>query len=177
MKKVYDSAAALRHLVIVAMFMAINVAFSSFGIPVPGGHLYLNDIIICTAALLFDPLSSFLVGGVGSFLGDLFFYPTPMFVTLVVRGVQAIVVSAISRYAFQSDKRIANGIALGVGAFINVVGYSFGRALFYATPASAVMKLPYQLVMALIGVVIAPLLIYKADVGKLYHKFVNRKTV
>ena len=31
-----------------AMFMALNVAMSSFGVPVPGGHLYLNDIIICT---------------------------------------------------------------------------------------------------------------------------------
>ena len=35
-----------------AMFMALNVIMSSFGVPVPGGHLYMNDIIICTAAIL-----------------------------------------------------------------------------------------------------------------------------
>ena len=26
-----------------AIFMALNVAMSSFGVPVPGGHLYMND--------------------------------------------------------------------------------------------------------------------------------------
>ena len=60
-----------------AVLMAMNVAFSSFGVPVAGGHLYLNDIVICTAAIILDPLAAFMVGGVGAFLGDLFFYPTP----------------------------------------------------------------------------------------------------
>ena len=46
-----------------AMLMALNVAMSSFGVPVPGGHLYMNDIVICTAAILLDPLGAFLVGG------------------------------------------------------------------------------------------------------------------
>ena len=64
-----------------ALFMALNVALSSFGVPVPGGHLYLNDIIICTAAILLDPIAAFAVGGIGAFLGDLFFYPTPNFQT------------------------------------------------------------------------------------------------
>ena len=49
-------------LCISALFMAINVVMSSFGIPVPGGHLYLNDVIICTAAILLNPLEAFLVG-------------------------------------------------------------------------------------------------------------------
>ena len=30
-----------------AVLMAMNVALSSFGVPVAGGHLYLNDIVIC----------------------------------------------------------------------------------------------------------------------------------
>lgn len=47
-----------------AMFMALNVAMSSFGVPVPGGHLYLNDIIICTAAIILDPVAAFIVGAV-----------------------------------------------------------------------------------------------------------------
>ena len=79
-----------------AMLMALNVAMSSFGVPVPGGHLYMNDIVICTAAILLDPLGAFLVGGVGAFLGDLLFYPTPMFVSLVTHGLQAVVISVLS---------------------------------------------------------------------------------
>ena len=54
-----------------AMLMALNIALSSFGVPVPGGHLYLNDIVICAAALLLDPVGAFLVGGVGAFVGAL----------------------------------------------------------------------------------------------------------
>lgn len=52
-----------------AMLMAVNVAMSSFGVPVPGGHLYLNDIVICLAAIILDPFAAFMVGGVGAFLG------------------------------------------------------------------------------------------------------------
>ena len=60
-------------LCVTALFMALNIALSSFGLPVPGGHLYMNDIVICTAAILLDPLAAFMVGGVGAFLGDFFF--------------------------------------------------------------------------------------------------------
>lgn len=58
---------SLRWMAVTAMLMAMNVALSSFGVPVPGGHLYLNDIVICTAGILLDPFGAFLVGGVGSF--------------------------------------------------------------------------------------------------------------
>ena len=85
-------------LCITAMFMALNVVMSSFGVPVPGGHLYMNDIIICTAAIILDPFAAFMVGGVGAFLGDLFFYPLPMFVSLVTHGLQAVVISVFSHY-------------------------------------------------------------------------------
>ena len=81
-----------------AMFMALNVVMSSFGVPVPGGHLYMNDIIICTAAIILDPFAAFMVGGVGAFLGDLFFYPLPMFVSLATHGLQAVVISVFSHY-------------------------------------------------------------------------------
>ena len=80
------------------MFMAMNVilSMSIFSIPVPGGHLYFCDTVINTAAILLDPCSAFIVGGVGSFLGEFFFYPAPMFVSLVTHGLQAVVVSLIS---------------------------------------------------------------------------------
>ena len=82
---------------ITAIFMAMNIALSSFGIPVPGGHLYLCDVIICLAAILLGPLEAFAVGGIGSFLGDLLFYPLPMFVSLVTHGLQAVVISLIAQ--------------------------------------------------------------------------------
>ena len=63
-----------RWLTVCGFLMAMNTVLSSFNIPVPGGHFYLNDVIIVAAALSLDPLGAFLVGGVGAFLGDFFFY-------------------------------------------------------------------------------------------------------
>ena len=65
-----------RWLCTTALLMAMNIimSMSVFSVPVPGGHLYLNDVIICFAALILDPLGAFCVGGVGAFLGDFFFF-------------------------------------------------------------------------------------------------------
>ena len=132
-------------LCVTAMFMAMNIALSSFGIPVPGGHLYLNDIIICTAAIILDPVAAFIVGGIGAFLGDLLFYPLPMFVSLVTHGLQAIVISVFSHNVMKKHPVLSSGIGVTIGAVIMVVGYSLGRAFIYSTPEYAILKLPYQI--------------------------------
>ncbi|MDO4380255.1 MAG: ECF transporter S component [Clostridia bacterium] len=157
-----------------AMLMALNVAMSSFGVPVPGGHLYLNDIVICVAAIILDPLGAFMVGGVGAFLGDFFFYPTPMFVSLATHGLQAIVISVFSHYVLKKRPALASGIGVSVGAVIMVVGYSLGRAFIYSTPEYAVMKLPYQILQAVVGAVIGMLLCWKCGIRKLYNKGLNK---
>ena len=74
-----------------------------------------------------------MVGGVGAFLGDLFFYPTPMWVSLITHGLQAIVISVFSHYVLKKKPVLSSGIGVTVGAVIMVVGYSIGRAFFYGT--------------------------------------------
>ena len=150
-----------RWLCTTAMLMALNIALSSFGVPVPGGHLYLNDIVICAAALLLDPVGAFLVGGVGALLGDLFFYPTPMFVSLVTHGLQAVVISLCAHRMLKEKPVIASLIGVLLGAVIMVVGYSLGRAFLYATPAAAIAKLPYQILQALVGAALGTVLRWK----------------
>lgn len=157
-------------LCITAMFMALNVAMSSFGVPVPGGHLYMNDIVICTAAILLDPFAAFMVGGVGAFLGDMLFYPTPMFVSLVTHGLQAVVISVFSHYTMKKHPVIASGIGVAIGAVIMVVGYSLGRAFIYSTPEYAILKLPYQILQAVVGAVVGMILCWKCGIQKLYRK-------
>lgn len=151
-----------------AMFMAMNIALSSFGVPVPGGHLYLNDVVICLAAIILDPLAAFMVGGVGAFLGDLFFYPTPMFVSLVTHGLQAVVISLISHRALKKRPVLASGIGVTLGAVIMVVGYSLGRAFIYSTPETALIKLPYQILQAAVGAAGGLLLCWKCGLHKVY---------
>ena len=157
-------------LCITAILMAMNVVMSSFSIPVPGGHLYLNDVIICTAAILLDPFAAFMVGGVGAFLGDLFFYPTPMFVSLVTHGLQAVVISLFAHKVMKNHRVLASGIGVAIGAVIMVVGYSLGRAYIYSTPEYALLKLPFQILQAVVGAIAGMLLCWKCGVVKLYEK-------
>ena len=156
-----------------ALFLALNIGLSSFGVPVPGGHLYLNDIVICTAAILLDPLASFLAGGVGAFLGDLFFYPTPMFVSLVTHGLQAVVISLIAHRALREKPALASVVGVSIGAVIMVVGYSLGRAFIYSTPEYALLKLPFQILQAVTGAVVSIALCWKFGLVKLWQRMVS----
>ena len=159
-----------------AMFMALNIALSTFSIPVPGGHLYLCDIAICTAAILLDPLAAFLVGGVGSFLGDLMFYPAAMFVSLVSHGLQAVVISLFAHHVLKKHPAVAAGIGVTLGGIIMVIGYSLGRAYIYATPEYAWIKLPYEILQAALGAVLGMLLCFRGGLRKLYEKMLVRVT-
>ena len=49
MKKKHNS---VKTLTVTALFLAMNIimSMSVFSIPVPGGHMYLNDLVIVTAA-------------------------------------------------------------------------------------------------------------------------------
>lgn len=146
----------IRWITVCGLFMAINIALSSFGVPVPGGHFYLNDVIIVAAALYLNPLGAFLVGGVGAFLGDFFFYPAPMFVSLVTHGLEAAVISYISLKGNHKMPAILLGVLLG--SIIMVVGYSLGRAFVYSTIEYAIIKLPMEILQMGIGAVFGVLL-------------------
>ena len=163
-----------RRIAIAAIFMAMNIVLSSLGIPLPGfGNVYLCNIPICLAAILLDPFSAFVVGGVGSFIGDMLFYPAPMFVSLVTHGIQGIVISLISHRLLKSRPKLASGIAVGVGVVILVVGYTLGRAYVYATPEYAVIKLPFEFLQGLIGAVLGMILCWRCGIRKLYLKMVG----
>ena len=162
-------------LTVTAVLMAMNIALSSFGLPVPGGHLYLNDIVICTAAILLDPVGAFAVGGIGAFLGDFFFYPAPMFVSLVTHGLQAVVISLCAHRA----RRRLSGALVGVtlGAVIMVVGYSLGRAFLYSTPEYALLKLPFQILQAAVGAVCAIVLCFPCRLADMWDRWSRQRMV
>ncbi len=156
-----------------ALFMAMNIALSSFGVPVPGGHLYLCDIVICLAAILLNPLEAFVVGGIGSFLGDLIFYPAPMFVSLVTHGIQAIVISLFAHKVLKKHPKISSGIGVAIGAVIMVVGYTLGKIYVYSTFEYAMIKLPYEIAQATVGAVFGMILCWNLGIRKLFHKLIE----
>ncbi len=158
-----------------ALFMGMNIilSMSTFSIPVPGGHLYFCDTVINAAAMLLDPVSAFLVGGVGSFLGDFFFYPAPMFVSLVTHGLQAMAVSWISHRVLSGKQKASSALAVIAGSVIMVIGYTLGRAYVYSTPEYAVLKLPFEILQAGVGAVLSVLLVYPMGLKKVFERTVR----
>ncbi len=152
-----------------AVLMAMNIALSSFGVPVPGGHLYLCDIVICLAAILLNPFEAFVAGGIGSFLGDMIFYPAPMFVSLVTHGIQAVVISFFSHKVLKNHPRISSGIGVAIGAVIMVVGYTLGKIYVYSTFEYAMIKLPYEIAQALVGAVFGMILCWRCGIHRLFN--------
>ena len=147
---------------------------SIFSIPVPGGHMYLNDLIICTAAILLDPFCAFMVGGVGAFIGDMLFYPAPMFVSLVSHGLQAVIISVCTRRLIKDKPAPSSVIGAVFGLIVSVVGYSLGRAFLYATPEAALLKLPYQILQAAVGAAAGMLLCWKCGLRKIARKYLSK---
>ena len=161
-----------KDLTVTALLMALNIIMSTsvLSVPVPGGHMYLNDVVIVTAAILLEPFYAFLVGGVGAFIGDMLFYPAPMFVSLAVHGLQAVIISlCVRRFRLRREPaRAVIGAVLG-GA-VMVIGYTLGRAFVYATPAYAVVKLPYEILQAAFGGAAGVFLCYRARVKELFER-------
>ena len=169
----YESRMNAKKITFTAVLMAMNIIMSTsvLSVPVPGGHMYLNDVIIVTAAVLLDPFCAFLVGGVGAFIGDMLFYPAPMFVSLVTHGLQAVVISLIAHKAFRNKPEAASIVGTVVGWVICFTGYTLGRAFIYSTPAYAVAKVPFQVLQTAVGSAIALVLLWRAGIVKLYRQW------
>ena len=154
---------SVQWLTVTALFMSMTVvlSLSVFSIPVPGGHLYFCDTVINMAAILLDPFAAFMVGGIGSFLGDFFFYPAPMFVSLVSHRLKTKKAAA------------ASSAAVVLGGFIMVAGYTFGRAFVYATPEASLIKLPFEILQAGFGALLSVILVYPMRLGKAFRSIVR----
>ena len=160
-----------KRLTISAFFMALVIILSSslLSIPVPGGHFYFNAIIIFLVGLIFPPTEAVIISGVGSFIGDFLFYPLPMWVTLVTHSLQVLAIALIvgSRLGKLSKSRAALGLL--IGAIIDLVGYGLGRA-FYGTPAYAIMKIPFDIVAAILGLGVAYYIYFHTGFVKQFKK-------
>ncbi len=158
----------IKKMTVTALLLGMNIIMSSsiLSVPVPGGHMYLNDVIIVMASLILDPFCAFIVGGIGAFLGDMIFYPTPMFVSLVTHGLQAVLISLFVRHVLKSKPLASSVIASVLGLILTVTGYTLGRAYIYSTPAYAVMKFPFQILQTAVGSAIALALYFGTPIRK-----------
>ena len=154
-----------RWLTVCGFLMAMNTVLSSFNIPVPGGHFYLNDVIIVAAALSLDR--------VGAFLGDFFFYPLPMFVSLATHGLEAVVISLFAR-RYGKKNLLLTFFGVFLGALIVVIGYSLGRAYVYSTPEYSLIKLPFEILQAGIGAILGAFIWKNRNMGDIIRKIISK---
>ena len=97
-------------------------------------------------------------------------------VFLLIR-IQAVVISIFSHYVMKKHPIISSGIGVAIGAIIMIVGYSLGRAFIYSTPEYAILKLPYQILQAVVGAIMGMVLCWKCGIYKVFRRTVGMEEI
>jgi uncharacterized membrane protein len=121
-------------------------------IPVPatGGYIHLGDVGANFAALAFGPWIGALIAGGGMAIADLIGYPIFAPGTLVVHGLQAVVVGLLGR----SRKPWLMFVAAIAGGAVVVVGYFLYEWLILQMGVlKAAQEAPFNAIQALSGIV------------------------
>lgn len=164
-----------KRLAIASLFMALTILLSAsfMSIPVPGGHFYFNGIIIYLTALIFKPKEAIIISGFGSFLGDFFFYPEPMFVTLTTHSLQVLVIALlVAKHGLPAPKKVVYP-ALLAGAIVDNLGYFLGRTFVYRTLEYAIIKIPFDLAATAMALIIVTTIYYKTSFLKQAKTFLK----
>lgn len=129
-------------------------------IPTVAGSVYWVDGVILIASFLMDPIASFIIGGVGSFLYDLHWSPQMMGFSLVIHGLQGIIVSTLVHYVFpKKGEPIWAAIASVIAAVEAIIGYFFAQWVVRGLPV-AITKIPRDIIQEIIGITIAMIICY-----------------
>ena len=84
-----------------------------------------------------------------------------MFVSLAAHGLQAAAISFLFRRIFSHHRKVAALISLFAGAVIMVTLYTLGKIYVYSTFEYAMIKLPYEIAQALLGIAGSMLLCFR----------------
>ena len=154
----------IREFALLALFIAlVAVSTMIIRIPVPqtNGYMNLGDSMVLLAALFFGPVGGFIAGGVGSALADILGgYPQWALWTLIIKGIEALIVSAIAGALRLKRGRIS---ALQIMCFTlatawMVLGYFIAETIMYDQKV-ALAEVPANIIQALGSVVLATILL------------------
>lgn len=141
------------------------VATAYISIPsVSGGHTNLSDAVIFLSAYILGPIGGFFVGGIGTFIADLVYYPATMFYSFFIHGVEGLICGFIM-YAFRNTQSKAlsavfSALAMLVSGIFMFAMFFLAKWLFYGTWETALISLPRNVLQAVISLVIAMVIIY-----------------
>lgn len=128
--------------------VAVATLIIRIPIPATGGYINIGDALIFTAALSMGWFVGGVAGGAGSAIADMIGYPVFAPLTLVVKGLQGLLVGYI-----------ANGINLKrdvlawiVGSLVMITGYFIGEAyLMQLGFAAALVEVPGNVSQVVVG--------------------------
>ena len=162
----------LRYIIYLAVFTAlVFVATIAIAIPMPtgvGAYLNFGDIVIFIASALLGPWGGLVAGGIGSMLADIVYAPIFAPLTLIVKGVEGLVVGLVVyllRKAFKQEKvqdYVSYVIAFTIGAILMVSLYCVGTGLmlgiinsgeYLAGFSTALLNVPNDLIQGSVSIV------------------------
>lgn len=114
----------------------VAVATNVIKVPTPatGGYINLGDTMVMFTAMLFGPVIGAFAGGVGSALGDVMGgYPGWAPITLVVKGIEGLVVGYVAKRMQGNSGLIVGGT---IGGLLMVTGYFLFEAYAFGVPAA-----------------------------------------
>lgn len=95
-----------------------------------------------------------------------------MFISLVVHGLQAVVISHNFQEVMENHPILVSGIGATVGGIIIVVGYTFGKILTYSSLEYVIHKLSCEIAKSAIDAVFGMILCLKCGLYKIYLKLI-----
>ncbi|CAM3122386.1 ECF transporter S component [Leuconostoc rapi] len=147
-----------KQMTILAVIIALNVVLSYIvRIPVPATNGFVNlvEAGIFIAAILGGARQGMIVGGLSGLLLDLLAgYPQWMFFSLVIHGIEGLVVG----YFGYQKKTISQIIGLILGSLIMIIGYLLAGAFLYNWTAG-IASIIGNVAQSVMGLVVALLLI------------------
>ena len=151
------SGKTVRLIALVVVMAAATCALTlvvQFPVPATGGYIHLGDVAANFAALAFGPWLGFLIAGGGMAVADLIAgYTIYAPATLVIHGLQAVVVALVGR----QRKAWLMFLASAAGGAVVVGGYFLYQALVLGMGAVAAAKeVPFNVIQALTGLVGVP---------------------
>jgi uncharacterized membrane protein len=141
-------------------------------VPATGGYIHLGDVAANFVALAFGPWLGFLIAGGGMAVADLIAgYAIYAPATLVIHGLQAVVVATLGR----QRKVWMMFLASAAGGAVVVAGYFLYQALVlqYGTVAAA-KEVPFNVIQALSGMVGVPVYMLVAQAYPPMVRWVGR---
>nr|WP_300005953.1 ECF transporter S component [Tissierella sp.] len=125
-------------------------------IPIVGGNGYVNlgDMVIFISAMMLGGKWAFLVGGIGSFLADIFLgYTLYAPASFVIKGLEGFIAASLIKSKLGEKYRLISTLIAGVWM---ALGYYIFEIFLYG-PGPALLSVPANLIQGVVGALAANL--------------------